>query len=180
MYASSGRIDVMNTDDESAVSVSSYCLATVVTRKAIDNLLESGTEGAYRDNHPWIVAREMFEAARAAGEAVPLLLAVDDGAGLMLSHWALILEIEAMELHRGRWDSVCRFGALREVNPIWQALDSVALKPGADQLRREAVEDLTVHRYHLDATAIRPYAICETPAFVQALYAMRATEQTGR
>ncbi len=170
----------MNTADNPTAKVSPYCLATVVTRKAIDNLLESGADGAYRDSHPWIVAREMFEAARDDGLQLALLLAVDDGTGLLLSHWAPVLEIEAMELHRGRWDSICRFGGLREVNPIWQALDSVALKPAAEQLRREAVEDLTVHRYHLDASVIRPYAICETPAFLLATQHNLASDQKQR
>ena len=150
-----------------STNIAPFAFATVVTAKAIENLLENTGEGSYRDSHPWIVARELLDEASGRGETVPLLLAVPDESNeLSLSHWAPILDIEALELHRGRWDSICRFGALKEVNPIWRALDSVALSPTAEQLRREATEQLQVHRYHLDATVIRPYAICETPPFL--------------
>ena len=147
--------------------VAPFAFATVVTAKAIENLLENTGEGGYRDSHPWIVAKELLAEAKSRDEIVPLLLAVPDESNeLSLSHWAPIVEIEALELHRGQWDSICRFGALKEVNPIWQSLDSVALSPTAEQLRREHKEQLQVHRYHLDATVIRPYAICETPPFL--------------
>jgi hypothetical protein len=54
------------------------------------------------------------------------------------------------------------------MNPIWSDIDSVALKPTAEQLARELREDLHKHRFHLTSQLIRPYAICETPAFILA------------
>jgi hypothetical protein len=40
------------------------------------------------------------------------------------------------------------------------------LKPGDDALRRERLEDVRPWRHALDERHIRPYAICETPAFI--------------
>jgi hypothetical protein len=54
------------------------------------------------------------------------------------------------------------------MHPIWRDIDSVALKPAAEQLERERREGLHQHRFHLSSRLIRPYAICETPAFLLA------------
>ena len=136
-------MDVCTVAQNASMTPSPYCLATVVSAKAIDTVLEAGGDGAYRDRHPWIVAKQLFAQAQDAGQSMPLLLAVpDDGGALTLSHWADIIEIEALELHRGQWDSICRFTPPQPMHPIWQTLDSVALKPTAEQLKREALEDL--------------------------------------
>ena len=49
---------------------------------------------------------------------------------------------------------------------IFRPLDSVALYPGVEQLRREAIEPVTQHRQYVNRTLLRPYAIAETPPFV--------------
>jgi len=151
------------------VDVFPYCLCTSVTPKALAALLESGVPGAdgrgsYRDEHPWFAARELLGSAEGAGQALPLVIATGDP--LELSHWALVTRIDVVELHRGQWETACDFGRLRAVNPIWTALDSLFLKPGDDQLRRERLEPIRKHRQVLDAQHVFPYAICETPAFV--------------
>ena len=58
------------------------------------------------------------------------------------------------------------FTPLQPVNPIWTDLDSVFLKPSGEQLQREIVEGIHQHRYPVTEGEIRPYAICETPAFI--------------
>ena len=63
------------------------------------------------------------------------------------------------------------------MHPIWTALDSLMLKPGDDQLRRESLEPIPLLRHPLDERHVRPYAICETPAFM--LAAKRETEAEG-
>ena len=146
-------------------AISPFCLVTTVTPKALKVLLESAGAGAYRDAHPWLMARELFEAAHAGGERMALLIA--SGEPLQFSQWGWVESIDVVELHRGQWESRCNFGKLEAVNPIWSELDSVFLKPGDDQLRRETLEPIRQHRTALDALHIHPYAICETPAFVE-------------
>ena len=141
-----------------------YCLTTTVDRKALEALLENQGRGSYRDSHPWLIAREMVEAARAAGQQVPLLVA--SGEPLEFSYWGLIEAIDVVELHRATWETRIDFDKLKPMNPIWTPLDSVLLKPGDDQLRREQLEPIKIHRQALDAHLIYPYAICETPGFL--------------
>lgn len=144
------------------------CLAAVVTKTAIDALLEGSGEGAFKDSQPWVVAQEILAAGEAESKQLTLLLAVEDEAGdeLVLSHWAVVKAIDVLEFHKGSWQTTVNFGPLAQVNPIWSALDSVVLKPAAETVRRERLEPIRVYREHLDPLHIRPYAICETPAFI--------------
>ncbi len=141
-----------------------YCICTTVGVKALTALLKSTGAGAYKDSHPWLVAKEYFDSAQNAGQRLPVLFAV--GQPSEFSHWGFIEQIEVVELHRATWETVCRFTPLKSVNPIWTSLDSVFLKPNEDQLRRERLEDIHQHRYGLTEGEIHPYAICETPPFV--------------
>lgn len=148
--------------------VSPYCLCTTVTSKSLANLLETSDEGgSYSDEHPWFAARALHLRELEAARSLPLILAVEDsGAEAQLSHWTVVTEVDVVTLHRGSWATRVRFAALRAVNPIWAALDSVLLKAGDDQLAREAMEPIRRHRQALDARHVHPYAICETPAFI--------------
>ncbi|MGD8831137.1 MAG: hypothetical protein PVF57_11090 [Pseudomonadales bacterium] len=141
-----------------------YCLCTTVGEKALKALLEVSGQGKYRDDHPWLVAREMLEAARAAGESLPVLFA--SGQPSQFSHWGYVTELAVVELHRATWETVLSFTPLTPVNPIWTELDTVFLKPSAEQLARETREFIHKHRYPLTEGEIHPYAICETPPFV--------------
>ncbi len=144
-----------------------YCIATIVTHKAIDAMLEGSGQGSYRDDHPWLVAQKIFTQASQADVALPILFAskADDGHAHM-SHWAWIDDIEVVELHRGQWESRCRFGVLKPMNPIWADIDSIFIKPSQEQLDRESLEGVRVYRTALDEHHIHPYAICETPQFI--------------
>ena len=157
---------------------SPFCLCTTVSSKSLATLLEASDSGSYRDEHPWFAARELLEAERSEGRALALILAVEDGDpnDAQLSHWTFVEDIDVVTLHRGAWATRVRFAALRTVNPIWSALDSLMLKPGDDQLRREALEPIRQHRQPLDGRHVHPYAICETPAFITA--DDKATETT--
>jgi len=141
-----------------------YCIVATVSEKALAAIIENGGRGAYRDQHPWLMARELLHAARAHEQFVPLLLAT--GAPLELRHWAKIVDVDCDELHRGQWESRCDFDTLASVSPIFTALDSLMLKPGDDELRRETLEGVRPWRHALDERHVRPYAICETPAFI--------------
>jgi hypothetical protein len=146
------------------MNVHPYCLCTSVSAAALEALLEVGPEGAYRTDHPWWVARRLWQQAAQAGESMPLLLAA--GEPLAHSRWAMIEAIEVTEFHSGSHATVCRFGALQPVNPIWSPIDSVFLKPSQEQLDRERLEGLRAHRSALSHATLFPYAICETPAFI--------------
>ncbi|MEZ5597697.1 MAG: hypothetical protein R3E84_15135 [Pseudomonadales bacterium] len=148
--------------------VHTYCLATVTTAKAIDSLKENADAGGYRDAHPWIVGRELWMQARDAGLRMPLLLAVQNGNRIGFSHYAWLTEIAVLSRQLGGHESVCRFEGLKPMHPIWEAIDSVTLQPTPAQVRREELEGLHQFRFHLTPQLLRPYAICETPAFLMA------------
>ncbi len=141
-----------------------YCIAVPVSTKALTAILDNGGRGSYRDAHPWLLAAELLQAAQAQNAVLALILATDTP--LELSHWAVIRDIDVDELHKGSWESRCEFESMREVSAIFIALDSLMLKPGDDALRRERLEGVRPWRHALDERHIRPYAICETPAFI--------------
>ena len=142
-----------------------YCICTVITERALEAVVEHAeafARGVYRDTHPWLVASELLERCLAAGQSLPLILA--SGHPIEFTHWALITDIDVQDFHH---ETRCEFTGLSAVNPIFRSLDSIALYPGAEQLHREAVEPVTIHRHYLDEHLIHPYAIAETPAFVR-------------
>jgi hypothetical protein len=146
------------------MSVHAYCICTTVGAKSLQALLEASGRGRYRDEHPWLVAREMLTRATQLEERLPILFAT--GQPSEFSHWGFLEAIDVHELHRGQWETRCTFTPLEPVNSIWSSLDSVFLNPGAEQLHRESVEGIHQHRYALGEGEIHPYAICETPAFI--------------
>ena len=141
-----------------------YCVATTVSGEGLKVLLESSGQGKYRDTHPWLVALDMLDAARAAEQELPILFAT--GQPSAFSHWGFVTDLAVVELHRATWETVLAFTPLTPVNPIWVDLDSVLLKPTAEQLDREVREGIHQHRYPVTEGEIHPYAICETPAFI--------------
>ena len=143
------------------------CIATIVTEKAITSLLEVQGSGAYRDAHPWLVAQDIWQQAQNQQQTLPILFAAaDESNHVAFTHWSTILEIDVVELHKGAWDSRCKFATLQPMNPIWAPIDSVFLKPSDEQKQREAIEGIRVSRTALDEHHIHPYAICETPIFI--------------
>lgn len=146
------------------MTISRYCIATIVSEKAIEAMLEGTGQGHYRDEHPWLVAKDLV--ARADGD-MPILFAVRTAAHAYFSHWSIIEKIEVREMQTTQWVSQCSFSQLREMNPIWRDVDSVMLKASAEQMEREEREQLQMSRIALDEHRIHPYAICETPAFIR-------------
>jgi hypothetical protein len=144
-----------------------YCLVTAVPEKSLAALLDAGGSGTYRDTHPWLIAREMKQEADEAQQTLVLLIA--SRLPLEITHWTTVLRIDVVELHRGTWETACDFGVLAAVPEIWSSLDSLMLKPGDDQLRREALEPIRKHRQLLDEKHLLPYAIVETPPFLVTL-----------
>lgn len=146
------------------MTVFPYCICTTVGAKSLQALLEASGRGNYKDEHPWLVAREFLVEATEQAARLPILFAT--GQPSEFSHWGYVEVIEVFELHRGQWESRCQFSPLHPVNPIFTGIDSVFLKPSAEQLRREALEGIHQHRYALSEGELHPYAICETPPFI--------------
>lgn len=148
-----------------------FCIATIVTHKAIEGMLnaesEGSTEGSYRDAHPWLVAEDLLKSAKTLDQELPILFASqNEDRSCHFSHWSVLKQIEVVELHRGQWDTRATFEHLAPFNPIWEAIDSVFVKPSQEQLERETREGIRVFRTALDEHHIHPYAICETPIFI--------------
>jgi len=141
-----------------------YCICATVGEKSLQALLEASGKGNYKDDHPWLVAREFFAQAGETSARLPILFAT--GQPSEFSHWGFIEAIDVFELHRGQWETRCGFSPLKPINPIWTAIDSVFLKPSAEQERRETLENIHQHRYALNEGELHPYAICETPPFI--------------
>lgn len=141
------------------------CLAVAVNGDALERLLAEGDVGGYRDSHPWYVAATLLAAAKAQDQALYLLLAA--GSPLRLSHWAEVVDIDVHRYASNRETQV-KIGATGGISPLFEELESVTLAPSTWQLEREQQEGLRVRRVHLDSHWIRPYAICETPAFLLA------------
>lgn len=143
------------------MAVHPLCLA--VDGTALARLLEEGEVGGYRDRHPWYVAADLLEQARGGGQELCILLA--SGSPLRLTHWAVVTDIEVYHVASDRQTRVT-LGRSGQVSPLFEELESVTLAPSTWQLQRESQEGLRVRRIHLDAQWLRPYAICETPAFL--------------
>jgi len=147
-----------------------YCIATIVSQKAINTMLETTGEGSYRDNTPWLVADDLFVASQQQQLMLPILFACKVNQGskeqILFSHWSKIQNIEVVELHKGQWRSRCQFTPLQPINPIWESIDSLFLQASDNQMEREVREGVRVWRMALDEHHIHPYAICETPAFI--------------
>ena len=171
MYSSSASIKSeiepeIEPEIESEMNAYRYCICTSVGAKSLQVLLEASGKGNYKDEHPWLVAREFLDAATRDVTRLPILFAT--GKRSEFSHWGYIQGIEVFELHRGQWETHCEFSPLVAVNPIWTDIDSVFLKPSDEQLRREELESIHQHRYALSEGELHPYSICETPPFILA------------
>ena len=178
-----------------AVKYAPFCFCTVVDHKALQALLEMTAGGAYRDNHPWLVAAEMLADAQARDEIVVLMLATLAPAAapdtapdtapaetglaatsmpptltpgvLEFAYWTTVSGIEVNRFRQGS-ESRVAFGALLPVNELWAPIDSMQLLPSSERLRREELESLRASRQALDEHSLHPYAICTTPPFVLA------------
>lgn len=146
------------------MEIAPYCIAAPVSGKALQALLEASGRGTYRDSQPWLVARELLERCHAAGMRLPILFAA--GSPARFSHWGFIERLDVVELHRATWETACAFTPLKAVHPIFEDIDSVFLKPTEEQSSRERLEGIAQHRYPVTEAELRPYAICETPAFI--------------
>ena len=144
------------------------CIATTVEAKAIQMILDGPTSGgSFTQTHPWIIAREELMLARSRERDMVVLFATTDVNEF--SHWGPITEIEVREYQGSISESTVHFSELQPVGEIWRSLDALFLKPSAERLRREELEQVRPSRLPLDAHHIHPYALCEAPPFLAVL-----------
>ena len=138
---------------------------TVTDHRALDAIHEAGSHsGSFKDRHPWHVAKERFDAARANQQQVAVIFVVEPE--LKLQDWALIEDIDVATYSGQKYETRCTFKQLRPVTTIFEDLGSLVLLPSSEQLHREKLEPIRQYRNHLDQVHLYPYAICETPAFM--------------
>ena len=70
--------------------VADFCLATVVSPKSIESMLEADSGGLFKDQHLWHVGEAFFRAAQTSQQQMPLLFAVREDDAVWFSHWAMI------------------------------------------------------------------------------------------
>lgn len=163
------QVNLRDSNMSTTTKASEFCLATVVSTKSIEAMLEADSAGLFKDQHLWFVARSFFQQAQTKGEMMPLLFAVREDQDTWFSHWAMVKDIEVLELPDSRGESRCYFDRLQPFNPIWCAIDSLSHKPSDEQLERERLEGARTLRWPLQANQLHPYTICETPAFISAV-----------
>ena len=62
-------------------------------------MLEAGTEGNYKDDHPWLIAKELFEHAGSINQALPIMFACkDQDKESEFSHWSTISNVSVLLL----------------------------------------------------------------------------------
>ena len=144
-----------------------YCIATLLNRATLDSILDQSDLAKIKDSHPWVVAKRITELAHSNNQSCPLLIgSLDENNEQKLTHTAIIQSIEIQNRSTSALFTEIEIKDIRVINPIWENLDSIALKPSFEQNERENEEGLRTFRYHLDSRTIAPYAICETPAFL--------------
>ena len=70
------------------MSVAAFCLCVVVSEKALKAILDGAGQGAYRDDHPWIIAAERFHESQKVDQRVAIVFAT--GEPLAFSHWSIV------------------------------------------------------------------------------------------
>ena len=137
----------------------------MVSQKALESMHESrSTGGSFKDRHPWRVAQDLLKEAERDSQRVPILFAVEESQ--RLTDWALLVDIDVATYSGQRYETLCQFSELQPMNPIFEELSSIVLRPSKEQLHREDIEPIRHYREHLDVRSIHPYAICETPLFI--------------
>ena len=107
-----------------------YCIATLLNRATLDSILDQSDLAKIKDSHPWIVAKRVTESAHSNNQACPLLIgSLDENSEQKLSHVAIIQSIELQKRSTSALFTEVEIKDIREINPIWEDLDSIALKP---------------------------------------------------
>ena len=128
--------------DES--NVTDYCVYTIVDGKKLARIAKDGHLGQFEERKSWATASKLWQKARLADRAMPVLFG-DAADCSRLLYWGLLTDVHIE-------DGVTHF-----------AVDRVR-KLGGKHAPQELV--LRSSGKKIAPGFIRPYAICETPSFV--------------
>ena len=126
-------------------AVSEYCVYTIKEGKRLVQIAESGKKARFEERRSWVTARKLWQKAREAEQAMPLLLG-DAADCSRLLFWGLLTDLRVAE--GGTSFTVDRLRRLPGQHAPQELILRSRKKPIAPNF-------------------IRPYAICVTPAFVK-------------
>lgn len=133
------RADVV---DQSGLT--DYCVYTIVDGKRLARLAKEGRSSQFDEGKPWATASKLWQEAQLAGRAMPLLFG-DAAHCSRLLYWGLLTDVHIVEgITHFAVDRVRKLGGRHTPQELVLRSSGRQIAPGF----------------------IRPYALCETPAFV--------------
>jgi len=128
---------------------SKYCIYTIRQSDWLDERYQVNRAGTVTEGKSWKTGQELFNAAQADGETMPVVFAAAESiTGLI--YWAKLTSIAIKESGTG-------------AETTYTFTDLTPIGPGHD------LSELTLResRRPLSDNYIRPYAICDTPIWVR-------------
>ncbi len=142
-------------------SLASYCIYTIVHVNELQRVHIAGGAGSFTENKKWVGGARLFRAAAAAGQRLPVLFAdaaTTDG----LIYYALLTDVAILG------DSVR--------GPTHYSFED--LTPIHPPIPKSALIKITGGE-PLDDNYIRPYVLCNTPAFLLSDVKTKPVAQKG-
>jgi hypothetical protein len=119
--------------------------------QTLERDLAAGGNGELEEHRAWVTGTQVFTEANAAGRRTPILFsAAETWSGLLFS--AIVDDIDVIRNDDGSAVTRCRYSGLRRIDPP-RPLSTLRLRST---------------RKPLSDSYIRPYAICQTPSFLDA------------
>jgi hypothetical protein len=133
-----------------APNIADYCVYTIVDGKKLARVAKSGHSGEFEERKPWATANKLWQRARLAERTMAVLFGDASDCSRLL-YWGLLTDIQIE-------DGATRF-----------TVDRVRKLNG-----RHAPQELVLRSSgkKIAPGSIRPYAICDTPAFVNSKHAV--------
>ena len=131
-------------------NLTAYCVYTIVDGKTLARAAKAGHSGQFEERKPWATASKLWQKALSSGSSMPVLFGDATDCSRLL-YWGLLTDVHVQ-------DGVTRF-----------AVDRVRKLSG-----KHAPQELVLRSSgkKIAPGFIRPYAICETPAFVKSKHAV--------
>jgi hypothetical protein len=128
---------------------SKYCIYTIRHSGQLDELYRTVRAGEFTESTNWKTGQELFEAAQADGETMPVIFAAAESIQGLI-YWAKLTGVKVKESGAG-------------ATTTYTFKDLTRILPGHD------LSELTLRstRQPLSNDYIRPYAICDIPIWVR-------------
>lgn len=131
-------------------NITDYCAYTIVDGKRLARLAQKGLASRFEERKPWATASTLWHKARLADRAMPVLFG-DAADCSRLLYWGLLTDVQIQDgATRFTVDRVRKLGGKHAPQELVLRSSGKKIAPGF----------------------IRPYAICETPLFVNSKHAV--------